>query len=139
MRIDTEGHDDDKIIVRSNGTVTYVGKDIAYQLWKLGLLDQDFNYEVIWIDGRERLGDRRRPGERRFIRRSVTGIRSTTSSTSASPICRTSFGRDCSGWDMKSRSGNRFIFSYEVVALTPVLRRTTRHRALGRRSEAASH
>ncbi|HET9943504.1 MAG TPA: arginine--tRNA ligase, partial [Terriglobia bacterium] len=34
MRIDTEGYDDDKIIVRSNGTVTYVGKDIAYQLWK---------------------------------------------------------------------------------------------------------
>ena len=44
MRIDTEGYDDDKIIVRSNGTVTYVGKDIAYQLWKLGLLNQDFNY-----------------------------------------------------------------------------------------------
>ena len=44
MRIDTEGYDDDKIIVRSNGTVTYVGKDIAYQLWKLGLLDQDFHY-----------------------------------------------------------------------------------------------
>jgi arginyl-tRNA synthetase len=45
MRIDTEGYDDDKIIVRSNGTVTYVGKDIAYQLWKLGLLSQDFNYK----------------------------------------------------------------------------------------------
>ena len=44
MRIDTEGYDDDKIIVRSNGTVTYVGKDIAYQLWKFGLLHQDFHY-----------------------------------------------------------------------------------------------
>jgi arginyl-tRNA synthetase len=33
-----------KIIVRSNGTVTYVGKDIAYQLWKFGLLGRDFNY-----------------------------------------------------------------------------------------------
>ena len=31
-----EGEEDDKIIVRSNGTVTYTGKDIAYQLWKLG-------------------------------------------------------------------------------------------------------
>jgi arginyl-tRNA synthetase len=41
MRLDTEGHEDDKIIVRSNGTVTYVGKDIAYQLWKVGLLDKD--------------------------------------------------------------------------------------------------
>jgi len=35
----------DKIIVRSNGTVTYVGKDIAYQLWKFGLLGKDFNYQ----------------------------------------------------------------------------------------------
>ena len=33
-----------KVIVRSNGTVTYVGKDIAYQLWKFGLLGQDFHY-----------------------------------------------------------------------------------------------
>jgi arginyl-tRNA synthetase len=33
-----------KIIVRSNGTVTYVGKDIAYHLWKFGLLDRDFRY-----------------------------------------------------------------------------------------------
>jgi len=34
--------DQSKIIVRSNGTVTYVGKDIAYQLWKFGLLGKDF-------------------------------------------------------------------------------------------------
>ncbi len=33
-----------KVIVRSNGTVTYVGKDIAYQLWKFGLLGKDFGY-----------------------------------------------------------------------------------------------
>ena len=33
-----------KVIVRSNGTVTYVGKDIAYQLWKFGLLGRDFQY-----------------------------------------------------------------------------------------------
>ncbi len=41
----TEEHDSDKIIVRSNGTVTYTGKDIAYQLWKLGQLGLDFNYK----------------------------------------------------------------------------------------------
>ena len=35
----------DKILVRSNGTVTYTGKDIAYQLWKFGLLPIDFDYE----------------------------------------------------------------------------------------------
>ncbi len=34
-----------KIIVRSNGTVTYVGKDIAHHLWKFGLLDRDFHYQ----------------------------------------------------------------------------------------------
>ena len=36
--------DENKIIVRSNGTVTYTGKDIAYQLWKLGKLGLDFRY-----------------------------------------------------------------------------------------------
>ncbi|MHB8527592.1 MAG: arginine--tRNA ligase [Candidatus Acidiferrales bacterium] len=46
-----------KIIVRSNGTVTYVGKDIAYHLWKFGLLERDFRYarfpappdDVTWV------------------------------------------------------------------------------------------
>ena len=39
-----DSDDDAKVIVRSNGTVTYVGKDIAYQLWKFGLLGRDFAY-----------------------------------------------------------------------------------------------
>ena len=39
--------DDAKVIVRSNGTVTYVGKDIAYQLWKFGLLANDFHYRLL--------------------------------------------------------------------------------------------
>jgi len=52
----------EKIIVRSNGTVTYVGKDIAYQLWKFGLLDADFQYRpfreepdghTVWSSTRE--------------------------------------------------------------------------------------
>jgi arginyl-tRNA synthetase len=46
---DLEDEDPDqreKVIVRSNGVVTYVGKDIAYQFWKLGLLGKDFNYRV---------------------------------------------------------------------------------------------
>src|SRR5215510_7507836 len=50
MRLDSDGYEDDKIIVRSNGTVTYVGKDIAYQLWKVGLLNQDFNYDLFDAD-----------------------------------------------------------------------------------------
>ena len=43
---DAAAVDEDKIIVRSNGTVTYTGKDIAYQLWKLGRLDRDFRYRL---------------------------------------------------------------------------------------------
>ena len=42
----TDEHESDKIIVRSNGTVTYTGKDIAYQLWKLGKLGLDFYYKI---------------------------------------------------------------------------------------------
>jgi arginyl-tRNA synthetase len=47
-----EENSQDKIIVRSNGTVTYVGKDIAYQLWKFGLLGKDFHYRK-WPDAPE--------------------------------------------------------------------------------------
>src|ERR1039458_1815106 len=45
---------DSKVIVRSNGIVTYVGKDIAYQLWKFGLLGRDFFYKPFsrYDDGR---------------------------------------------------------------------------------------
>jgi len=40
----SEDDEREKVIVRSNGVVTYVGKDIAYQFWKLGLLGRDFRY-----------------------------------------------------------------------------------------------
>ena len=52
----------DKILVRSNGSVTYTGKDVAYQLWKFGLLKRDFLYkcwgpqangEVLWTTAKE--------------------------------------------------------------------------------------
>jgi arginyl-tRNA synthetase len=43
---DDDAEEREKVIVRSNGVVTYVGKDIAYQFWKLGLLGRDFNYRV---------------------------------------------------------------------------------------------
>ncbi len=46
-RAEEEDIDDSKVIVRSNGTVTYVGKDIAYQLWKFGLLGKDFYYQPL--------------------------------------------------------------------------------------------
>ena len=45
-RSEDEDEEREKLIVRSNGVVTYVGKDIAYQFWKLGLLGKDFQYRV---------------------------------------------------------------------------------------------
>jgi arginyl-tRNA synthetase len=46
--------EDGKVIVRSDGTVVYTGKDIAYQLWKFGLLGKDFYYRpwLSYADGR---------------------------------------------------------------------------------------
>ena len=55
---ESAGEEDSNVIVRSNGTVTYVGKDIAYQLWKFGLLGKDFHYSplqtlpgghIVWV------------------------------------------------------------------------------------------
>jgi arginyl-tRNA synthetase len=47
--------EDQKVIVRSNGTVGYVGKDIAYHMWKFGLLGRDFGYRKFYRypDGRD--------------------------------------------------------------------------------------
>ena len=61
----------DKILVRSNGTVTYTGKDIAYQLWKFGLLDKTFLYRKFWTypDGHvlwETTSEDDNPGAPRF-------------------------------------------------------------------------
>ncbi len=68
MRLAGENDDivEEKIIVRSNGTITYVGKDIAYQLWKLGLLKKKFHYrpfyqypdgETVWVTATESFRD----------------------------------------------------------------------------------
>jgi arginyl-tRNA synthetase len=50
-----EAEEDEKIIVRSDGTVTYVGKDMAYQLWKFGLLGLDFQYRPFETPAGQRL------------------------------------------------------------------------------------
>jgi len=42
--------EEDKIIVRSNGVPTYTGKDIAYHMWKFGLLDMDFKYHKVSVN-----------------------------------------------------------------------------------------
>ncbi len=46
---ESSGPDEDaKVIVRSNGTVGYVGKDIAYHMWKFGVLGKDFGYRKFY-------------------------------------------------------------------------------------------
>ncbi|OLC45131.1 MAG: hypothetical protein AUH43_16850 [Acidobacteria bacterium 13_1_40CM_65_14] len=44
----------EKVIVRSNGVVTYIGKDLANQFWKLGLLGRDFNYRLFGVQANGR-------------------------------------------------------------------------------------
>jgi len=117
MRLESEGHDDDKIIVRSNGTVTYVGKDIAYQLWKVGLLDQDFKYDVfdadrdVWVttsvDGRQ--------GHPSFGRgETVYNVIDVRQSYLQNVVKQGLLGL---GYEEQARRS--IHFSYEVVALTP--------------------
>ncbi|KWX75337.1 arginine--tRNA ligase [Paenibacillus jilunlii] len=55
MESGSEDHQKDKVLVRSNGILTYTAKDIAYHLWKFGLLDKDFSYNEfntgLWTTG----------------------------------------------------------------------------------------
>ncbi len=69
-----------KVIVRSNGTVTYVGKDIAYQLWKFGLLGKDFYYRPFqtYADGRVLWVTTDEPGGPSAAGSSATARASTT-------------------------------------------------------------
>lgn len=46
----SEGIEEDKIIMRSNGVPTYTGKDIAYHMWKFGLLSKDFYYKELQLN-----------------------------------------------------------------------------------------
>jgi len=117
MRIDTEGYDDDKIIVRSNGTVTYVGKDIAYQLWKLGLLDQDFHYRhldhsrSVWVTSSKQ-GDPIHPafGRGRMVY-NVIDVRQS--------YLQNVVRQGLLGLGYEDQVKNSIHFHYEVVALTP--------------------
>ncbi|HXN21898.1 MAG TPA: arginine--tRNA ligase [Candidatus Dormibacteraeota bacterium] len=117
---ETEENRQDKVIVRSNGTVTYVGKDIAYQLWKFGLLDRDFHYRrlmtapdgrTVWVTTAE-AGE---PDAPRFGKAgkvfNVIDVRQAYLQEVVEAGLR-ALGYD----DQADRSVH---FSYEIVALTP--------------------
>ncbi|HTM48447.1 MAG TPA: arginine--tRNA ligase [Bryobacteraceae bacterium] len=113
--------EDSKVIVRSNGTVTYVGKDIAYQLWKFGLLGKDFYYHTLlrYPDGRDLWVTSDQPSHHPYIPEFGRG----TTVYNVIDV-RQSYLQDVVVAGLKAlgyqEQAERSIhFSYEMVALSP--------------------
>jgi arginyl-tRNA synthetase len=111
--------DDQKVIVRSNGTVGYVGKDIAYHMWKFGLLGLDFGYREFyrypnqhdcWISATE--GDKEHPhfGSVAEIYNVIDARQAEAQSTVIEALRGLGHGEAADHYTH---------FSYEMVALTP--------------------
>jgi arginyl-tRNA synthetase len=112
-----EDTDDSKVIVRSNNTVTYVGKDIAYQLWKFGLLaGKDFYYQL-WPEQAVYIttAQPQPPPDREFGRaESVYNVIDSRQSYLQDVVVA---GLRALGYNQQADLSNHF--SYEMVALTP--------------------
>ena len=113
------GPDEDaKVIVRSNGTVTYVGKDIAYHLWKFGLLGRDFGYRPFfeypdrqcWISAESGEADHPHFGD-------AQAIYNVIDSRQADP--QANVVEALRGLGYVEQAAHYTHFSYEMVALTP--------------------
>jgi len=111
--------DEGKVIVRSNGTVTYVGKDIAYQLWKFGLLGKDFHYRplmtyadgrVLWVST-----DTPYPGEHQFGH----GSRVYNVIDARQSYLQDVVAAGLRGLGYAAQAEQSVHFSYEMVALSP--------------------
>jgi arginyl-tRNA synthetase len=110
--------EDAKVIVRSNGTVTYVGKDIAYHLWKFGLLGRDFGYKKFfsypdhecWISAVH--GEENHP---QFG--GATAIYNVIDSRQADP--QANVIQALRGMGHTAEADHYTHFGYEMVALTP--------------------
>jgi len=114
-----EGDDDSKVIVRSNGTVTYVGKDIAYQLWKFGLLGKDFYYRkwFTYSNGHEVWASTDDPqmGTPQFGKGSrVYNVIDTRQSYLQDVVVA-----GLRALDYNTQADNSIHFNYEMVALSP--------------------
>ena len=124
----------DKILVRSNGTVTYTAKDIAYQLWKFGLLGVDFAYEPFrpdWNSGAVKEEEIPREVRERPLWRTAhgAGVEGAPEFGKATSVVNVIDVRQ-SYLQKVVREGLRVLghpleadesvhFSYEMVALTP--------------------
>jgi arginyl-tRNA synthetase len=116
----TEGetNEDAKVIVRSNGTVTYVGKDIAYHLWKFGLLGKDFGYKPFftypdhecWISAEKGIEPHPQFGGAQAIY-NVIDARQSDPQANVIQALR--------GMGYTEQADRYTHFSYEMVALTP--------------------
>jgi arginyl-tRNA synthetase len=116
---DEVAEDDQKVIVRSNGTVGYVGKDIAYHMWKFGLLGRDFGYRKFyrypgghdcWISATE--GEKNHPhfGDVAEIYNVIDARQSEAQNTVIEALRGLGHGEAAEHYTH---------FSYEMVALTP--------------------
>ena len=111
--------EDQKVIVRSNGTVGYVGKDIAYHMWKFGLLGRDFGYlkffrypnqHDCWISTTD--GEKEHPhfGDVAEIYNVIDARQAEAQNTVVEALRGLGHGE----------AADRYThFSYEMVALTP--------------------
>ncbi len=110
--------EDAKVIVRSNGTVTYVGKDIAYHLWKFGLLGKDFGYKPFftypnhecWISAEQGIEPHPHFGGAQAIY-NVIDARQSDPQANVIQALR--------GMGHTEQADRYTHFSYEMVALTP--------------------
>ena len=115
-----EESEDSKIIVRSNGTVTYVGKDIAYQLWKFGLLGKDFHYRplltypnghALWVTtDQPQPGEPPRFGHGARVYNVIDSRQSYLQDVVAAGLRQLGF---------TEQAAHSIHFSYEMVALSP--------------------
>jgi arginyl-tRNA synthetase len=111
--------EDQKVIVRSNGTVGYVGKDIAYHMWKFGLLGRDFGYRKFyrypnardcWISTTDGEPDHPHFGDVAEIYNVIDARQSEAQNTVIEALRGLGHGE----------AADRYThFSYEMVALTP--------------------
>ncbi len=116
---DRISEEDQKVIVRSNGTVGYVGKDIAYHMWKFGLLGRDFGYRKFyrypnghdcWISTTQGEKDHPHFGDVAEIYNVIDARQSEAQNTVIEAL---------RGLGHEEAASHYTHFSYEMVALTP--------------------
>ncbi len=116
---DEVAEEDQKVIVRSNGTVGYVGKDIAYHMWKFGLLGRDFGYRKFyhypnghdcWISTAVGALDHPHFGNVSEIYNVIDARQSEAQNTVIEAL---------RGLGYNQQADHYTHFSYEMVALTP--------------------